>query len=446
MPTDVELAFNCIKAKRDRYNRLWDYYDGDHPLIYTASRLKEIFEKIDASFSENWCAVVVDSVLERIQLERFSVAGNDAAGQRLAELWLETELAQDSYDAHLCALVTGESAIIAGRDEDGAIEAYYNDSRLVHVEYEKARPRVKRFAAKLWQDTDAWRMTMYYPDRLEYWFARSKEMPENGKAFVLDDQAPNEFAPIIPAFHIVRERRAIQSELKNILNPQAQLNKLLADMMVAGEFGAFPQRYIISQSDSKTPLKNAPNLVWNIPASDGLGQATSVGELTSVQLANYIGAIDRAANVIAAISRTPKHYFFQTGDAPSGEALLTMESPLVKKCWRYIGRFGSTWRQVGAFLLLLDGQGQFQPNDIDAVWASPSTMLPYTTAQTVQVEVQAGVPLRTSLRRQGWSDSELAQLDEDKAAEQAATASLADALLGNAQRNFDQGNGQGGRE
>lgn len=440
MPTDIELAYGAIKGKRDRYNRLWAYYDGDHPLVFSASRLKDIFKNIDASFSENWCAVVVDSVLERVEIERFVVTGNEAAGERLAELWTETELAIDAYDAHLCALVTGEAMIIAGQDEDGQIEAYYNDSRMCHVEYEAARPRVKRFAAKLWRDDKLWRMTLYYPDRLEYWSVEAKEMPTNGKSFRLDDDIPNSF-DLVPVFHLRRERRLISSELKNIINPQAQLNKLLSDMMVAGEFAAFPQRYIISNADSKAPLKNAPNLIWNIPGGDGMGQATQVGELSAAQLANYIGAIDRAANVISAISRTPKHYFFQTGDAPSGEALLTMESPLVKKAKRYAGRFEPTWRRLASFLLALDGKAGVRPNDIDAVWAAPETTLPLTQAQTVESQVRSGMPLRTALRRQGWSDTELQQMDEDRAEEQAVTASLADALLGDGQRNFDRGTG-----
>lgn len=442
MATDIEIAYKKIQAKRQRYDALWAYYDGDHPLIYSASRLRDIFAHIDAVFSENWCAVVVDSVLDRVQIERFAVTDDQAASQRLAELMLSTELALDAYDAHRCALVTGEAMIIAGLDEDGEIEAYYNDSRMCHVEYDPNRPRVKRFAAKLWNDDldGRWRMTLYYPDRLEYYAAKAKDAPSDAKAFALVDEAPNPFGEI-SVFHLTRERGAVASELKNIIAPQAQLNKLLADMMVAGEFGAFPQRYIISQNGSDTPLKNAPNLVWDIPAGDGMGQATSVGEFSVVQLNNFLSAIDRAANVIAALSRTPKHYFFQTGDAPSGEALLTMESPLVKKCQRYADRFEPVWRELAAFLLRLDQGKEYEPTQIDAVWASPATVLPFTAAQTVQTQVNAGIPLRTALRKQGWSDEELAQLDADKAADQATTASLASALLGDGLRNFDQGGG-----
>ncbi len=313
MPTDVELAFSAIKGKRDRYDYLWNMYDGQHPLVYSASRLSEIFRNIDANFSENWCAVVVDSVIDRINIERFTVGDNEDAGERLVRLMLDTGLHLDAYDAHLCTLVTGEAAILIGVDDDGQVEAYYNDSRMIHVQYDPSRPRVMLFAAKLWDDRDElgnniWRLTLYYPDRFEYHVAQKKEMPTNGRAFVLAEIATNEYSRI-PVFHFTRERRNLSSELQNVINPQNQLNKILADMMVAAEFGAFRQRYLISQVESKTPLKNMPGLVWDIPAGDGVGQPTQVGELSATELGNYIQALDRGANVIAAISRTPKHYF-----------------------------------------------------------------------------------------------------------------------------------------
>lgn len=418
MTSDLEIAYKAIKAKRLRYDLLWAYYDGQHPLVYSASRLREIFKNLDAHFSENWCAVVVDTPLDRIHIERFSVTGQDTVTDSLARLWMDTGLALDAYDAHLCALVTGEAAIVAGLDEDGNVEAYYNDSRLIHVQYDPERPHVVRFAAKLWDDRDEngddyWQMTLYYPDHFEYYIARKKELPVNARAFELAGSETNIYG-VIPLFHLTRERRALSSELQNVINPQDQLNKLLSDMMVAAEFGAYKQRYLISQASPKAPLKNSPGMVWDIPASDGQGQPTSVGELNATELGNYIAALDRCANVIAAISRTPKHYFFQTGDVPSGEALKAMESPLTKKVMRYEERFEPTWRALGAFLLQLANLGTFKPNDLDVVWTEPATETPLTEAQTAQTYTGAGMPLVTALRRQGWSETELEQLEQDK--------------------------------
>ena len=66
MPTDLELAYKALSDKQLAYDRLWSYYDGDQPLVYSAQRLKELFRDISARFTENWCQVVVDSVLDRL--------------------------------------------------------------------------------------------------------------------------------------------------------------------------------------------------------------------------------------------------------------------------------------------------------------------------------------------------------------------------------------------
>ena len=57
-----------------------------------------------------------------------------------------------------------------------------------------------------------------------------------------------------------------QSEIAMVMSNQDAINKLLADMMVAAEFGAFRQRYIISQVDPGS-LKNAPNPRASVAAS-----------------------------------------------------------------------------------------------------------------------------------------------------------------------------------
>lgn len=62
-------------------------------------------------------------------------------------------------------------------------------------------------------------------------------------------------------------------------------------------------------------------------------------------------------------------------------------------------------------------------------------------ATVVKTEVDAGIPLKTALRRQGWSEKELAQLEEDAAAEKSAGADLATAYLAAAETNASR---QGG--
>ena len=172
-------------------------------------------------------------------------------------------------------------------------------------------------------------ITLYYPDRLEYYKAGVKE-PKSAAAFIADETmatAPNPYGEI-PVFHLRRERRKIKSELENVVTIQDAINKLFADMMVAAEFGAFPQRYVISQMEANGQLKNAPNEIWQLWAGDGQGQDTEAGQFEPTDLDNYLKAMDKLAQAMAIISKTPKHFFFAQDVDPSGEALITMEAPL----------------------------------------------------------------------------------------------------------------------
>lgn len=448
MPTDLELAFAALTSKQTVYDVLWDYYDGDHPLVYSTARLRKIFEKINTKFVENWCAVIIDSVLERLLLKQFTVGSNEDAQIRLGDLWDSTGLELDSDDAHLAMLVAGEAFIIAWREEGEDVQAYYNDPRLCHVQYDPENPHKKIWAAKWWSVEDGtYRLTLYYGDRLEYYHTTKKSIegqtelnvPASASAFRPSepDQAKNPFG-VIPVFHYKRELRGILSELNpSIITMQVAVNKLFSDMMVSAEFNAFPQRWVISNSDNIGELENFPSNIWEIPAGDGQGQSASVGQLAAAQLDNYTKAMDRIANALSSISRTPRHFFFTQGGTPSGEALIALEAPLNKKVKKYQKRLGKVWRDVAAFLLKLDGM-EVLPTDITSVWEPAQTVQPQMEATIRKTSVDSGIPLTTALRWEGKSNADIEQLQTDKAEEQAAaTESLAAALIAQ-QRQFDQ--------
>lgn len=437
--TDLEIAVSRLMAKQAFYSRLWTYYEGTPPLAYSTERLRAIFHTIDAQFSENWCAVVVDSVMDRLNLSGFTVTGDETAQKRLNELFLSTELSLDSDDAHLAALVCGDSYIIvwAGENEP---EAYYNDPRACHIQYDVERPREKRWAAKWWVAEDKrCKVMLYYPDRLEKYTTVSPiEGPiEAQTKFELE--GPPEANPFgqIPVFHLRRDRRQVKSEISDVLPLQDAVNKLLADAMIAAEFGAFRQRYVISGAGIDK-LKNAPNEIWDIPAGDGSGQPTAVGEFSQTDLGVYFTAIDKLATAMSVITRTPKHYVYGQGGDPSGEALIAMEAPLNRKCARYVERFSSTWQQIGAFLLHVAGV-EVEPRAISPLFDPTETIQPKTQADIRESAVRAGIPLVTALREEGKDEAWLKTMEQDRAAASAVqNASLAAAML-EAQRRFDAG-------
>lgn len=411
MATDLEQAFTALTGKLSDYNTAYDYAEGKQPLLYSTSRLQEAFRNLQTHFQQNWCAVVVDACHDRLNLAGWDVE-DTARNNALDDLWNKQRIFLDADQLHRDALITGEAFVIAWKEGD-TLDVYRNDPRNCHMFYDPARPKVKRYAAKWWAAGGAWYMTLYYPDHLEYYEANGKDQPGNANAFkpMEPPTAPNPFGAI-PVFHYRGP-----GELGQITSLQDAVNKLFADMMIAAEYGAFKQRYIISNADTST-LKNAPNEIWSIPAGDGQGQQTSVGQFDATPLENYLTAIDKIANSIAIISRTPKHYFYSQGSNLSGEALLAMEAPLTKKVKRYQELFGVTWQELGAFLLQLAGGGTADPSEITPVWKPAESIQPMTEAQVVQTETAAGIPLVTSLRRRGWSESDIQQMLKDQEEEQ----------------------------
>ena len=422
--TDIKTAFDTIRAKNESLTTAFAYYDGDQPIVFASTKLAEIFAS-SVKFIENWCSVVVDSMKERIELASITVP--DSAKESMDALWEDNLLDLESDDLHEAALVTGEAYLLVQRTDERGVELFYNDPRLCHVWYESDNPRMKRMAAKLWVgEGKKDHLTLYYPDRFEYYISQSEyEGVSDAGNFVLleDGVQPNETGEI-PVFHFSLSKRVIKGELSDVIPLQNAINKLLTDMMVVGDFGSFPQRYIISNAEIGK-LKNAPNEIWAIPAGDGVGQQTSVGQFQPADLGNYLNSINQLAGDIARITRTPKHYFYSEGGDPSGEALIAMEAPLNRKVRDRIERFEPVWKEALAYALRLSGH-EVRANEIALGWDTIETLQPRTQAEIRSLEVNAGIPLLTLLRMEGWTDEQIAQMLSDQ---KLASAQMADSLL-----------------
>lgn len=439
MDDDLKLAVSTLQAKALDYNPLFDYYEGNQPIRYAAERLRDIFQNSQTRFTQNWCAVVVNAVIDRLRLTRWAVEDNDALSEQLNLLWRATGLTADMEAANRAVAITGEAYVLAWPGDDGP-EAYYHDPRVAHVWYEPDNPRQKRLAAKWWRDdAGAWWLNLYYPDRIEHYQGGAGDTVK-ASSFTLAGTEENTTGQI-PVFHLYRDRHLLQGELTSVLPLQDAINKLLADMMIAAEFGAFRQRWIITNADT-SKLKNNPNGVWELPAAPPGEQPTAFGEFAAAELTNYLNAIDRLAASIGIITQTPRHYFYGQGGDPSGEALIAMESPLTRKVEQYQARLGDGWADVAAYLLGLVGV-PINALDISPVWADAATIQPRTQAEIRQMDVASGMPLVTSLRWEGWTDAELEQMAADKAEEGEAQQTQLAAAMVQAQRSFDQNAGPG---
>lgn len=478
--SDLKLIYEALLYKTEHYNEMFDFYDGDHPSTFLTKRLKDMFKKIDVTFSENWCSVVVDSMLERINLKTISVVAPEARVQETSKRLMNAlSLHLEAEDLHESVLVCGEGFIMVDRlpmapeDIAGAIDAaelgdgavnpqteiYFNDPRLVHVVYRNDNPGRIRVGGKWWIDDRGFRrIKLYYDDHFEEWIStQPANKVRNYKSFrpiTIDEGNGEEWwmenpYPLIPIFHFRTKRRKAISELKNAIPPQTSLNKLLNDMMASAEFAAFRQRYIITQADIGENLESTPGGIWELPAGDGMGEGTKVGEFSETNLTNFIEPINRAALTIATVTRTPKHYFVTNVAAPSGEALLTMEGPLNKKCQKRIDQFVPVWKNLWQFVMWLEGY-PLSKDAIVPMYDKPETIQPLTQSSIRKTSRESGLPLKTVLRWEGLTTEQVEQVEEEIDAERERDLAHAlrqqeveSAALGNAFERVVSGQAQG---
>jgi len=456
---DFNNAFNMFVKKRPALDTLYKYVNGPQPLKYSTERLKEIFEKIRVHFEVNWCNVIVQTSLDRLSLNGFDVSekkqsnvgrilngllkliGVDAktaddANTKLDTIFDKLHIDLEADKAHKGALTFEYAYIMVWKNSKGETEVYYNDPRICHVFYSSSNPNEKRYAAKWFRrDDKAHEIILYYPDRLEHYISRSKKDDiTSPNDFELQTPVEQNTYGVIPVFELKTE-----GEVINVLTEQDAINMVFADFISSVEFDSFKQKYVISQADPGN-LKNGVNQVWWIPSGDGQGQQASVGEFSSGDMTKFMDSLDRIATYMFSQTRTPKHYaLMDTSSNISGEALITMEAPLVKKVYKHQRRLNPTWQDIGQFILQLEGV-KVDASVITPVWERVETVQPFTEAQTNQILINTGIPLETILRREGWTEQELADLKDDIQNERTSRRTIAQETLANLRTQDAQNN------
>lgn len=414
--SDLQTAYDALVYKNPMYTTLKNYYNGDQPLKYSAERLKEAFDSLRVKFIQNWCGVVVDADLDRLELKGFDVSKDESAKQVLKDFFDLPGTKRLINEVHKNALITGESFIIFDRIND-QVTAFFNNSANVEVFYDEFG-NIK-MAAKKWVDdlTKKNRINLYYPNRIMKYEAGKDASSAN--AFKLTEDIANPFKRV----PVIRFEAGF-SELAKIITIQDAVNKMFSDMMVVGEFNAFRQRWIITNA-KMSDIKSSPKTVIQIPMAEQGGEDTKVGEFEAADLTKFLESMDKLANSIAVITRTPKHYFMDTGSNVSGEALLAMESPLVKKVKHIREWLDISWKATADFILEDNGiQAEVSPS-----WERIESVQPKTEAETMKLYKDMGFPLVTICRRAGWSEDEIVQLQDDLAKDKEGSTTEAELLL-----------------
>lgn len=354
-------VLDARRRKHQSPRTMADYellYRGDHPLLFASARFREVFGGLFAEFADNFCGVVVDSLVERLEIQGFRYADGDVgkqAGEHAWRVWQSNGMDAESVRGFRETFVKGEANIIVGPGADPRIPEITVEDPLQTVVVTTGRQRVVGFKRWFDDETDRLNATLYYPNRVEKyrsqqaagWFSTGvddwikmvtwepREVP--GEPWPLPHSMGR--VPMIPLVNKPDLLGRGESELKSVAPLQGAINKLVLDMMVAAEFSAFRQRWITgidlprdpTTGEEVAPFRPGADSIWTAPPAKVGEQPTQFGDFEQTDLEPYTKAIEMLIQHVATEQRIPIHYLLSTNVMPNAESQTAAEAGLVAK-------------------------------------------------------------------------------------------------------------------
>ena len=455
-PTDdITWALQAVQGKARDMHIYHKYYDGHHDLLFATEKFRNAFGSLFRAFADNLCPAVVDTPADRLIVSGFDGKLAEAAH----DLWKKARMATASGQVHHDAFKLGDAYLIVWPNVDGEVSLWPQACEQCVVEYDdENRGRIIR-AAKVWMvqtgpNAEKWRVTLYYPDRIERFISKRKHgtsSPQGPNAFTPYDDGSGSYIPnpydVVPMFHFPNNNSIGspgRSELQNVIPLQNALNKAICDMLVAMEYVAMPQRWATGLQIEVDPVTGKPKAPPFTPGVERVwtaGEQVKFGEFEQAQLGQFLEVQDNLRTEIARVSGTPLHILLLGDSLPSGEAMRVSEARLIKKiedrqtCW------GDIW--TDALLLALRQQGGPDTADnsseivktpsqaesgepktskstksgdneqLSIVWTNPAPHNPLFDAETQLVKQQVGLSKRQSLRELGYSDQQIEEFKSE---------------------------------
>lgn len=405
------------------------YYDGAHNLAFAGEKFLEAFGGLFHAFADNWCGVVVNAPEERMEVQGFRVNKSTTADAGAKKLWEANELDLQSGMGHLDGLISGAFYVTCWQgDDDETPEITVDSSTMTVVEcHPKIRKR-RTAALRAYVDDDGFEHAeLFFPEAVYLFRSKAKRtaggVVDPGRSqWVIEDQLdvrkdldtagkmanPLGVVPVVEFLNMPRltiSRRAgwaAHSELSSVMPLQDAVNKLVADMLVASEFAAFPQRHLTGYepddkigTDGKPTgetlppnFKSGPGKLWWLEEENA-----KFGQFDAADLSSSVTSIELVVQHIASISATPPHYLRPSADRLSGESIKSAESGLVAKVRRKTRGWGAGWEEVMRLAGQIAGISELAgAQQMETIWRDPETRTESQHVDAVSKKKELDVP------------------------------------------------------
>lgn len=432
----LERALAQLRSGASRYRGYDDYYLGRHKLSFATDKFRNAFGSAFREFSCNLCGAVVDAIADRLEVTGFASADSTLASAA-NDVWEANGMAVRATQVHTEALKCGDGYLIVWPGPDGQPTLFPQQAAACTVGYSEETPGVIEWAARAWVAGKEVRLNLYLPDRIDKFVAKAEALPDKASAFKPLQDEPTLGNPwgMVPMFHFATSPGMSgfgRSELANLMAPQDAYNKTILDTLVGMEFVALPQRWATGIEVDIDPDTGKPKPTF-VPGVDRIWATDNTdvkfGEFGTADVTQLLAVQTDWEMKIARLAGIPPHFIQVSTDPPSGAALQALETRFVKKARRLQATYGASWSQVMALACCMAGSNS--PATLRTVWADPAPLSEKERAETVDIQVGAGLSKREAIRKMGYSDQEAERIMAEAQAERdTATPSLGNPFAG----------------
>lgn len=401
-----------------------DYYDGRHQMAFATLKFKQTFGLMFKALCVNWCESAVDVAVDRLKVEGFRFGEDqDADKEAWDEIWQPNNLDAASLMAHTEAGKSGRAYAMV--DPKGKITVEHPQQMVVaHAAGDR---RERTWAFKRWLDEDEHLYAiLYLPDRIEKFRSTGKRKTDDTTSVDWDEWPDDAgephglgVVPVVPFYNKPDILCDGRSDLLPAIPIQDAINKEIADMLVASEFAAFPQRVLMGVEVPTgedglplptTELKASISRLWAFE-----NENAKIGEFKAADLNNYVQAITSLLQQFAAITRTPPHYLLGQVVNASGDALKAAEAGLASKVERKQVDFSDSWEEVIRLAFQAKGKvDRAQATNVETDWASAEKR---SEAELVDAAVKLksiGLPVEMCLEYASFTPQQIERFNKLK--------------------------------
>jgi hypothetical protein len=434
------------------------YYRGNHPIPKMPRELESEYRRMIIQSRSNFMGVVVQAPAERLNVQGFRPRGSSDPDDQSWDWWLDNGMDVDANLVITNALSMGRGyLLVEKRPDDDMARVQVEDPRMAMVEMDPSNRQRRAAGLRLWNDdwtgrimADVWidGDTCYHFAAKADLVLRSTLWPQSWQpAFPIDDRDvrrtdlvlreepaatldewcsswtalgydtgnPRGDVPLVPLVNRPSTLKIPdgESELDDVYLTQDRINEMLFNRSLAAFTSAFQQKWAtgidipLDETTGKPvqPFKAAVDRLW----ADTSPEA-QFGAFPATDLKNYIAAIEEDVQHIAVQTRTPRHYFLQQGQSPSGDAIKSAEAGLVAKVLEKQRDYGRSFAEAIRLQKTLSGEAD--PTPVEVIWANPEFRTLAELSDAVIKQFLAGIiPRRVAREEIGHSPTAIERME-----------------------------------